>query len=75
MDPIRLVHLYADLMSVYGDRGNVLALVRRAEWRGISVVVRELSIGDELDPSEVDLVFFGGGQDREQAVVSEDFLR
>jgi lipid II isoglutaminyl synthase (glutamine-hydrolysing) len=75
VEPIRIVHLYADLMSVYGDRGNVLALVRRAEWRGFPVRVRELSIGDELDPSEVDLVFFGGGQDREQAVVSEDFLR
>src|ERR671939_588275 len=72
---LRLVHLYPDLMSVYGDRGNVLALVRRAEWRGIAVDVTELSLGDTLDPAEVDLVFFGGGQDREQAVVSPDFLQ
>lgn len=72
--PIRLVHLYPDLMSVYGDRGNVLTLMRRAEWRGIPVLVRELSVGDVLDPSDVDLVFFGGGQDREQSVVSPDFL-
>jgi CobQ-like glutamine amidotransferase family enzyme len=62
-------------MSVYGDRGNVLALVRRAEWRGVEASVRGLSIGDDLDPTEVDLIFFGGGQDREQAVVSADFLR
>ncbi len=62
-------------MSVYGDRGNVLALMRRAQWRGIPIDLRELSIGDELDPADVDLVFFGGGQDREQAVVSPDFLR
>src|ERR687884_1228457 len=75
MRPVRLVHLYPDLMSVYGDRGNVLALVRRAEWRGIPIEVRERSLGDRLDPDEVDLVFFGGGQDREQAVVSADFLR
>jgi len=72
--PIRLVHLYPDLMSVYGDRGNVLTLMRRAEWRNIPLVVTELSVGDTLDPSEVDLVFFGGGQDREQSVVSPDFL-
>jgi lipid II isoglutaminyl synthase (glutamine-hydrolysing) len=72
---IRLVHLYPDLMSVYGDRGNVLTLVRRAEWRGIGVEVHELSLGDVLDPTCVDLIFFGGGQDREQAVVSADFLR
>jgi lipid II isoglutaminyl synthase (glutamine-hydrolysing) len=72
---LRLVHLYPDLMSVYGDRGNVLALTRRAEWRGVRVEMRELSLGDELDPTDVDLIFFGGGQDREQAVVSPDFLR
>src|SRR5258708_5118323 len=75
MAPLRLIHLYPDLMSVYGDRGNVLALVRRAEWRGIDVDVSQLSVGDELDPSTADLIFFGGGQDREQEVVSSDFLR
>ena len=61
-------------MSVYGDRGNVLVLVRRAQWRGLDVEVRELSLSQELDPDAVDLIFFGGGQDREQAVVSPDFL-
>jgi CobQ-like glutamine amidotransferase family enzyme len=75
MTALRIVHLYPDLMSVYGDRGNVLALRRRAEWRGIDVEVRELSLGGTLDPDTVDLVFFGGGQDLEQAVVSPDFLR
>jgi CobQ-like glutamine amidotransferase family enzyme len=62
-------------MSVYGDRGNVLTLRRRAEWRGYEVEVTELSLGDSLDPNEVDLIFFGGGQDREQEVVSPDFLQ
>jgi CobQ-like glutamine amidotransferase family enzyme len=62
-------------MSVYGDRGNVVALVRRAEWRGIDVDVTELSLGDSLNAREADLIFFGGGQDREQAVVSPDFLQ
>src|SRR5512132_337466 len=74
MPTLRLVHLYPDLMSVYGDRGNVLALVRRAEWRGYDVDVLELSLGDRLDARQVDLVFFGGGQDREQTAVSPDFL-
>src|SRR6266567_4327028 len=54
MATLRLVHLYPDLMSVYGDRGNVLTLVKRAEWRGIDVDVQELSLGDELDPTAVD---------------------
>lgn len=74
-EPIRLVHLYPDLMSVYGDRGNVLTLVRRAQWRGLPIEVRELSIGDTLDPTQADLIFFGGGQDREQEAVSADFLQ
>lgn len=74
-DPLRLVHLYPDLMSVYGDRGNVLTLVRRARWRGIPIEVQELTVGDQLDATAVDLIFFGGGQDREQAAVSPDFLQ
>jgi CobQ-like glutamine amidotransferase family enzyme len=72
---IRIAHLYPDLMSVYGDRGNVLALVRRAEWRGLTVSVAGVSVGDRLHAADADLIFFGGGQDREQAVVSKDFLR
>ncbi|GAC1315401.1 MAG: glutamine amidotransferase [Chloroflexota bacterium] len=73
--PLRLVHLYPDLMSVYGDRGNVLTLVRRAQWRDLPVDVQEVTVDDRLDPSGVDMIFFGGGQDREQAVVSPDFLQ
>jgi lipid II isoglutaminyl synthase (glutamine-hydrolysing) len=72
--PIRIVHLYPDLMSVYGDRGNVLALARRAEWRGLAVEIEEVSVGDRFDADRADLIFFGGGQDREQAVVSPDFV-
>src|SRR3979411_1435999 len=75
MTSLRLVHLYPDLMSVYGDRGNVLALGRSAEWGGFAVRVEDLSVGDALDPDDVDLIFFGGGQDREQSVVSPDFLQ
>lgn len=71
---LRIVHLYPDLMNVYGDRGNILALMRRAEWRGIAVEVEEVSLGDRFDPREADVLFFGGGQDREQTVVSVDFV-
>lgn len=75
MPPVlRIVHLYPDLMNVYGDRGNVLALARRAEWRGFGVRVDAVGVGDHFDPRDVDLVFFGGGQDREQTVVSSDFV-
>ncbi len=68
-------HLYPELMNIYGDRGNVIALVRRCQWRGLDVVVRELRLGEPLDPDECDVLFVGGGQDREQRLVCEDFAR
>jgi CobQ-like glutamine amidotransferase family enzyme len=63
--------LYPDLMNIYGDRGNVMTLVRRARWRGVDVRVRELPKG-AADLRGVDAFFFGGGQDREQSLVYED---
>lgn len=69
---LRLCHLYGDVMSIYGDRGNVLTLLRRAEWRGIDATVETVTVGDRLDPDRYDLYFFGGGQDAQQDLVAED---
>ncbi|MBI4213267.1 MAG: glutamine amidotransferase [Chloroflexi bacterium] len=69
---LRLVHLYPDLMNLYGDRGNIITLERRCAWRGIELAIQELTLGGRLDPSQADLIFFGGGQDSEQAAVSRD---
>lgn len=69
---VRIGHLYPDLMSIYGDRGNVLALAQRARWRGIEVEVRAHRAGEPLDPKWADLWFFGGGQDQGQDVVGQD---
>lgn len=65
-------HLYPDLMNIYGDRGNILALVNRCRNRGIEVEVVNLSLGKWGDLSDVDLFFFGGGQDPQQVTVSGD---
>lgn len=59
-------------MNIYGDRGNILALSRRAQWRGIEVAVDNVTISDRIDPDYYDLYFFGGGQDKQQIAVSED---
>lgn len=67
--------LYGRLMNIYGDRGNVATLVRRAGWRGIESEVLTLNAGDALDPELCDLYVFGGGQDREQYVVADDLAR
>ncbi|AHY45534.1 putative glutamine amidotransferase [Rubrobacter radiotolerans] len=65
-------HLYADMMNLYGDRGNVISIKKRAEWRGISVEVVDVGLGESLRPTGLDVFLFGGGQDREQALLAED---
>lgn len=69
---LRIAHLYPDLMSIYGDRGNVLALTQRARWREIAVEVRAYSAGVAFDADWPDLLFFGGGQDQGQDIVGAD---
>ena len=65
-------HLYADMMNLYGDRGNVISIKKRCEWRGILVEVVDVGLGEDISPTGCDLFLFGGGQDREQALLAED---
>lgn len=67
-------YLYPDLMNIYGDTGNIIALQKRAEWRGIEVVIKNFSIGDILKVGEIDIFFFGGGQDQAQELVARDLV-
>jgi CobQ-like glutamine amidotransferase family enzyme len=64
--------LYSDLMNIYGDRGNILTLLKRAEWRGYEPNLIELGRGATDEMQDVDVFFFGGGQDREQALIYDD---
>ena len=65
-------YLYGDLMNIYGDTGNIIALKKRAQWREIDVEIKNISIGDSLKKGEVDIFFFGGGQDQQQETVAKD---
>jgi lipid II isoglutaminyl synthase (glutamine-hydrolysing) len=65
-------HLYPDYLNIYADRGNIAVLARRAAWRGHELDVRTVSVGEEVRPGEHDLLYVGGGQDREQALVAAD---
>jgi CobQ-like glutamine amidotransferase family enzyme len=65
-------HLYADMMNLYGDRGNVISIKKRCEWRGIPVEVVDVGLGESIRPTGCDLFLFGGGQDREQALLADD---
>jgi len=69
---LRLGHLYSEAMNVYGDRGNVIALQRRSEARGIPLEVHRVGVEEELDLSGLDILLVGGGQDGEQMRVAAD---
>jgi lipid II isoglutaminyl synthase (glutamine-hydrolysing) len=69
---IRVAHLYPEYLNIYADRGNIAVLSSRARWRGIELEVEAVSLGDELRPGEHDLLYIGGGQDREQALIAPD---
>jgi CobQ-like glutamine amidotransferase family enzyme len=69
---IRVGHLYPEYLNIYADRGNIAVLSSRARWRGLGLEVQALSLGDELRPGEHDLLYIGGGQDREQALIAPD---
>ena len=73
--PLVIAHLFPDLLNLYGDGGNVKVLERRARERGIPVEVRRVNHGEHVDLAGVDLVFLGGGPDREQRLASEDLMR
>ncbi len=75
MKHLTIVHLYPDEMNIYGDRGNVLALTKRTQWRGLAVEVVGVGIGQAYDLSRADIIFAGGGQDRGQVAVGRDLLK
>ncbi len=75
MKPITIAHLFPELLNLYGDGGNVIALRRRCEWRGIPVEVNEAGMNDDIDFSHADIVFIGGGADREQLIAKDAIAR
>ena len=74
MTRIVVGHLYPDYLNIYADRGNIAVLDRRAAWRGHELEVRAISVGDDVPGDEIDLLYVGGGQDREQALVAHDLV-
>jgi lipid II isoglutaminyl synthase (glutamine-hydrolysing) len=71
---MRVCALYPDLMNIYADRGNLLVLERRCEWRGIRFELASSSLGEPLQDEGHDLYYLGGGQDRDQRLCAEDML-
>src|SRR2546430_16967440 len=69
---IRIGHLYPSLLSVAGDRGNLFALQRRSQWRGIGTEGTEIGVDETPDFTQFDLILFHGGQDKEMDVAARD---
>ena len=74
MSELRLLALYPEQMNIYADRGNILFLERRCEWRGIGFYYAASGPGEEFDPAGHDLIYIGGGQDRDQLLVAADMV-
>ena len=71
---LRVCALYPELMNIYADRGNIAVLRARCEWRGLGFELASASLGDPLDARAHDLVYIGGGQDRDQVAVAHDMV-
>jgi CobQ-like glutamine amidotransferase family enzyme len=74
MSALRLLALYPEQMNIYADRGNILFLERRCRWRGIGFEYSAAGPGDAVDPGRHDLIYIGGGQDRDQRLVAADMV-
>ena len=73
MKTLKIAHLYPKLLNIYGDKGNIITLKSRYEWRNGEVVVDEINIGDSI--TEHDIYFMGGGQDLQQIEVSKEIQK
>lgn len=78
--PLVILHMFPELLNLYGDGGNVIALERRLAWRGLPVFVRQVTMrdvdaGQMPDFAQADIVFFGGGADREQLIVKDAIVK
>ncbi|SHG49666.1 hypothetical protein SAMN02745221_00346 [Thermosyntropha lipolytica DSM 11003] len=75
METIKIAHLYPDLLNLYGDRGNLICLQKRLNWYGFACHIIPVELGEDIDFSTLDMVFMGGGSDREQNLVYRDLFR
>jgi CobQ-like glutamine amidotransferase family enzyme len=71
-ETLRVCALYPELMNIYADRGNLLLLQRRCEWRGIGFELTRSDLGEPVEPQQADLFYIGGGQDRDQRLCAFD---
>lgn len=69
---IKILHLYYDLMNLYGEYGNVKILEHHLKEMGVDVKTDKKTIGDEIDYLQYDFIYMGSGTEKNQLVVLED---
>ncbi len=74
MKKIKLLHMYHDILDLYGDRGNIASFVYRSRARGIQVEVERCTLGEARRIADYDIVFMGGGADKEQSIIIGDLI-
>lgn len=68
---INIMHVYPDLLNLYGDNGNIECMRKRLEWRGFGAnVIKLINEQEDMDVDMADIIFIGGGSDREQEIVA-----
>ena len=72
MKEIKVLWMYHDIMDLYGDKGNMLVLTQCCHKRGIGITIDTCGIGEQRDMRDYDLLFLGGGADREQMMLMDD---
>ena len=72
---VHICQLYPDLLNLYGDRGNILTLASRCRRRDMEPVIRQVSPGEMLNLEEIDILFLGGGSEREQKLLLQEMRR
>jgi len=74
MAEFKIAHMYPDLMNLYGDRGNLLCLKKRLQWYGQQPYIYKVSFGSKLDYHNIDMIYMGGGSDREVKLIYPDLI-
>ncbi len=70
---LTIAYMYPKHLNLYGDKGNIIALKKRCEWRNIEVEINEINIGDDV--TGYDIYFIGGGQDKQQEEVAKELYK
>lgn len=75
MAEFTIAHMYPELMNLYADSGNLICLQRRIEWYGYTCKIKNITLNQDFDYNSIDMIFIGGGSDREQRLVCQDLLK